>query len=191
LGSRIAKLMLIALSSGAAFAAPIHWTLNGVTFADGGTASGGFTYDATTNTYSAINITTTTVGTFTGHTYVAVHPAFSAATAAVTLTTSSFTTGTPFFFLTYNTPLSNAGGTVTLTTGSDPGFDSSEGLCSNAGCTGPAPPTRLVTAGSLVGTSTVPPATVPTLSGSGLALIGILLAIAGAWLMRAPQPRTE
>ena len=37
---------------------PLIWYLSGVEFTDGGTASGSFTYDADSNTYSNINITT-------------------------------------------------------------------------------------------------------------------------------------
>ena len=40
-----------------------------MTFDDGGTASGSFVYDAVTNTYSAINVTTTTGATLAGATY--------------------------------------------------------------------------------------------------------------------------
>jgi hypothetical protein len=40
-------------------ATPIMWNLQGVTFDDGGTATGSFIYDADTSTYSAITIQTT------------------------------------------------------------------------------------------------------------------------------------
>ena len=39
-------------------AAPVLWTLNGVTFDDGAVATGSFVYDAVTNQYSAIQIVT-------------------------------------------------------------------------------------------------------------------------------------
>jgi hypothetical protein len=50
-------------------AIPVTWTLSGVTFGDGGTASGSFDFDASLSdetAYSHISITTATVGAFTG-----------------------------------------------------------------------------------------------------------------------------
>jgi hypothetical protein len=49
---------VIALATGAN-ATPVTYVLNGARFDDGGTASGSFTYDAVTNIYSNVNITTT------------------------------------------------------------------------------------------------------------------------------------
>lgn len=52
-----------------AYAIPVTWTLSGVTFDDGGTASGSFDFDASLSdetAYSNISITTTTVGAYTG-----------------------------------------------------------------------------------------------------------------------------
>ncbi len=43
----------------AAQAASVTYTLSGVTFSDSAAASGTFQYDAVTNTYSNVNITTT------------------------------------------------------------------------------------------------------------------------------------
>src|SRR5258708_19781801 len=53
-----------------ASAAPVVWTLSGVTFSDGGTASGSFIFDADTNTYSSINVTTTPGSVRSGATYL-------------------------------------------------------------------------------------------------------------------------
>ena len=39
-------------------AAPVVWTFTDVLFEDGGTVTGNFTYNANTNIYSDINITT-------------------------------------------------------------------------------------------------------------------------------------
>lgn len=50
-------------------AIPVTWTLSGVTFTGGGTASGSFDFDASLNdetAYSNVSITTTTVGAFSG-----------------------------------------------------------------------------------------------------------------------------
>jgi hypothetical protein len=50
---------LLALVGVAAQATPLTWTLTGVSFIDGATASGSFVFDAGTNTYLSWNITTT------------------------------------------------------------------------------------------------------------------------------------
>jgi len=49
-------LLSIPLTANAAF---VTWTINNVTFSGGGTASGSFAYDASTNTFSSIAVTTT------------------------------------------------------------------------------------------------------------------------------------
>ena len=46
-----------------------NFTLDGVTFSDMGTASGGFTLDLTTGALSNVNITTSTTTTWTGASY--------------------------------------------------------------------------------------------------------------------------
>jgi hypothetical protein len=48
--------LMLMLGCGTAAAAPVTWALNDVTFDDGSTASGQFTYDAVTGNYSSINI---------------------------------------------------------------------------------------------------------------------------------------
>jgi len=55
----------------------VTWTLHDMAFSDGGTASGSFTYDATTNTLTNINITTTAGTAFGGAIYTAVDPSFT------------------------------------------------------------------------------------------------------------------
>ena len=54
-----------------AAAAPISWFLDGVTFDDGGTASGSFVYDASTNAFSNIAIATTAGSIRSGSPYSA------------------------------------------------------------------------------------------------------------------------
>ena len=50
----LAALLVAATST--LMATPITWTLSGVTFGNGSTASGKFVYDSDTNTFSSINI---------------------------------------------------------------------------------------------------------------------------------------
>jgi hypothetical protein len=52
----IAGISLLVLCVAGAQAFPVTWTLSGVTFNDGGTASGSFVYDADTNTISTLSI---------------------------------------------------------------------------------------------------------------------------------------
>ena len=55
---RILISFLMALMPVFVTAAPVTWTLNDVTFDDGTTATGSFVYDASTNTYSDIQVYT-------------------------------------------------------------------------------------------------------------------------------------
>jgi hypothetical protein len=54
----------------------VTWDLVGVTFDDGGTASGSFVYDAVSNTVSDVNITTSAGTAFGGDTYTGEDPSF-------------------------------------------------------------------------------------------------------------------
>lgn len=159
-----------------AVAAPVTWTLTGVVFNDGGTATGSFTYDASTNTYSSVNITTTTGSSRTGTTYhfvcgqdvpscVGLPPTSG---FFLNLTTSSATqTGLPGMALSFGTALTNSGGLISAF--------ALEGTCSNAACLNPVAPTRNSIAGSV--SAAGPPATpVPTsllLAATGLLLAGL------------------
>src|ERR1700739_5028547 len=115
----------------------ISWTLTGVTFDDGGTASGSFNYNAVTNTFSSIDITTTAGSAFGGAIYTTLSGAFPGSSTSTSLflgrSSGSFT-GLPLLLLFFDAPLINSGGTVTapLTTGLD--FGGGEGSCDNADC---------------------------------------------------------
>jgi hypothetical protein len=65
---KLIALMLL-LGWGVANAVPIEWTLNDFVFDDGGTASGTFFYDAETNSYFDITVTTTTGSARNGASY--------------------------------------------------------------------------------------------------------------------------
>src|SRR5215813_9278566 len=85
--SLIAALGLIALLSlpSVASADGATWTFSGVTFDDGGTASGSFFYDATNNTYSDINMTTTAGTLLTGALYTSISSCCLVSNTGVTL----------------------------------------------------------------------------------------------------------
>jgi hypothetical protein len=160
-----------------AMAAPTTWFLNGVTFADGGTASGSFVYDASTNTYSAVSISTTPGTTFgSGTTYTGLNPGFpSSSTLLVAVPNPALGdfTGTRVLALNFVTPLANGGGTSSL--------NAIESVCANSGCTTPTTPNRFSTAGNATTTSTT---SVPALSNAGLAVLAMLLLGSSVYSLR-------
>ncbi len=169
-------LLVLGLASAAASASPVAWTLQGVTFTDGGTASGSFVYDATTNTYSSVNITTTAGSVvLTGATLQYVSTGFTPASSGVLTAASNAAnlTGTRAFALFFSPVLSNAGGSVSLT--------GQEASCADAACTNPAAPSRSVSAGSVSGLGSYP---VPALSPRAMAATALLLAAAALFALR-------
>ena len=169
-------ILFLACFAGCASAAPLPMDLERVTFADGGTASGSFVYDAATNTYSSVNVTTTAGTIRSGSTYNFVSNGVTPSSAAVlvaTVVASSNATGTPAFFMGFGTALTGTGGSVLI--------GGQEANCSNATCTGPTGPTRFTATGSVIGGAV--PTTVPTLSSWMFGLLALLLAGAGAMLL--------
>jgi len=121
------ELTLFCVLTATASAASL-WRLQGVTFADGGTATGSFVYDPGTNTYSSIGIITTPGTAFSGTTYEFIDSATSSATGAGFLTSAaSDQTGADGLALFYNSSLAG-GGTIPLKT------KSAEVTCTNANC---------------------------------------------------------
>jgi hypothetical protein len=93
-------------------ATPVDWFLQSVTFDDGGTASGSFTYDAALDGYSNWNITVTP-GTLTAYNYLpAVDGGFEGvhSASAVDFVASPDGLGR-YVRLTFVDPLTDAGGT--------------------------------------------------------------------------------
>ena len=178
--------VVLAMASISAFAVPVLWTLTGVAFNDGGTASGSFIFDATTNTYSSVNITTTTGSTRTGAAYSVTNTSISSSTAALYVTSAAANqTGLPALFLPFTSALTNAGGSVNIRLGQSASFDGSESNCGDAACSGPAVPERLMTSGSVTGA--VVTASIPTLSEWGMILLSGLLALGTMVVMRRRQ----
>ena len=108
---------LLCLTGFVAYGFPLHWQLNGATFNDGGSLFGGFDYDADTNTYSNINITSTPGSASTGSYYNSASPVAGAATASVLNAPSAVpvVSGTTIgLALGFSAPLTDAGGTIAL-----------------------------------------------------------------------------
>jgi hypothetical protein len=162
----------------------ITWNLTGVTFDDGGTASGSFNYNAVTNTFSSIDITTTVGSAFGGATYTTLSGAFPGSSTSTSLflgASSGSFTGLPLFLLLFDAPLINSGGTVTdpLTTGLD--FGGGEGTCDNADCSS-STEARFITGGAATSTVVAPEPSALSLLGVGLAAL-----LAGAVIRRVSQ----
>jgi hypothetical protein len=170
--------LLLCAASSTIFAVPVQWTFSGITFNDGGTASGTFVYDAATNTYSGINVTVTG-GSLSSVSYIAQHPIASATVLAFLPSASGDLTGLRVLVLSPSGALTDSGGARTLVAAL------AEGPCDNATCTS-ATGVRSITAGSLTGSS-VPTAAIPTVSTAMLAALAMLMAGA-AWLLIARGP---
>ena len=146
----------LGLLSVSAQAIPVIWTLNDVTFDDGGTADGSFVYEAGSNTFSMINIST--MGPALGpQSYMDDHPIFGFDVQAVFLSgLAADLTGMTLLAMSFDIPgtgapmLTDAGGIIPINM--DPGSGSFEGMCINPTCVNPTGfPQREITGGSVFG----------------------------------------
>src|SRR5262245_15913115 len=109
-----ATIVSVMLTATSAFAIPITWSLQNAVFGEGATATGSFTYDVNTDTYSAWNISVT-AGTFPAFNYnpsvsfVGVH-----SSNAVDFVENVGASVDRYIRLAFSTPLTNAGGLVSL-----------------------------------------------------------------------------
>lgn len=175
LSLRIPCVLACFFLSFSAAAIPITWSLVGVTFTDGGTASGTFVYDADTNTYSNVNITTTAGSVIlTGATLQFVAPGLAPNSSQVLTVASNAAdlTGARGFALFFTPGLTNAGGTHSL--------DGQEASCANATCANPAPPARFTSGGAVTALTYA----VPTLSTWAKIATGLLLVAAAFVALR-------
>lgn len=150
----------------------ITWDLVGVTFSDGGTASGSFVYDATTNTYSDIDITTTAGSAFGGATYTFIGTEYvSSAGEMILVTTLGDLANTPTLVLYFDGgELTNLGGTLSVS-------GIGEGICNNTSDCSVATELREITGGEVVASTPEPPAL-------SLLSIGLVLLLAAASFMQ-------
>lgn len=162
---------LLACALSSAHAVPLTWTLSGVSFVDGATASGNFVFDAGTRTYLSWDIVTTATvdagangglsNSMSGKPYST--NTLSNAASDYYLNPSALAVqdalGNRFGFV-YASPLTDLGGVIALKPGPTMGYEIN-GFRS-----------RNITAGSVIAMSAVPePATV-ALMLAGLGAIG-------------------
>jgi hypothetical protein len=176
---------LIFLSAGVISARPVTWTFSGVTLSDGGTMSGSFVYDADTNTYSSINITTSG-GSQTGTTFAVAHTAVaSSANFFYVLPSGPITAlSTHSLLLVFPAALTNAGGTRALVL-------QGEFVCGGATCA-PTPGISLRdSAGGLLTGVPVPPPPPTTPAPTSVLLLATGLLAAFTWQMSRGWRRTR
>ena len=139
LGS-IKFLSVLAVATAAAVASPasatiLEWTLSGATFNDGGTASGSFDFNTLTDTYTNIDITTTTGSILTGATYTAFDPGATQRDSGFGAIELALADATGDRLLDINAATANFDSPGTIAIGNPGAFVSSEGTCDNDGCT--------------------------------------------------------
>jgi hypothetical protein len=148
--------LLIVGTSLASAATVVTWTVINAAFNDGGTLSGSFGYDATSDTYSSIALTTTGGTIRSGAQYDTFNNCCGPEGPAFLLFITNAPgdlTGTPVLSIDLLAPMTIVGGTI--------GFDLagayfSENSCANAGCNNAANPIRDLVSGSITTGSPVP-----------------------------------
>jgi hypothetical protein len=164
----------------------VTWTFSGVTFDDGGMVASGssFFYDALSNKYDDISVTTTAGTLLTGATYTSLSSCCGSSDTGLALGPNvTDYTDTPLFFVLFSAPLTNAGGTIPLSFGfADTDFDSAEDFCTSPVCSGPSGfSMRLVTGGEVVGVAST---AVPEPSAISLLIVGLIVLLVGSILRK-------
>lgn len=175
--TRVALCVGLVAGASSSQAALVHWTLDGVRFNDGSTASGSFDFNADTSTFTNVLITTTAASI----TYVTTDLAttfFGLDASGINLIDDYLpagdNTGHAILNLDFLSPLTNAGGIVGLVTG----FPSFEGNCGIADCSSGGISREALGDGRVIGAAVVP-------APAGLGLVG--LGLVGLGLTRRPR----
>jgi len=159
----IAGILMLVVNIPAAHAIPVTWNLSGVTFDDGGIATGSFVYDADTNLFSSINVETS--GGTTGQSHSYAYPTiFAFGEFPDFVDTSPIVPGsTANISLALVTNMTNAGGTIDIQSPGQAGL-THEAICADLDCNN-INVFREIVSGSIT-TIPIPPAI--WLFGSGL-----------------------
>jgi len=154
-------------------AVPITWTLQDVSFLDGATASGSYVYDASTDTYSDIDISTTVGSLRAAATYVTECGAVAGCVAfspnpqaALLLTSGGDADGQPAFLIGLASPMTDLGGTIPLIAGV-----AEQVTCATSGgnlCQVGGTPVDRVTAGSVSASE------LPEPGGTGILVVALI-----------------
>ncbi len=170
----LAVFLLLPALCQTASATPVTWTLQDVTFSDGGTASGSFTIDLNRGQILNWDIETTTGTSLAAFDYTpSTANAYESSNTelffkSINPVTGPYGTSSSLLFLYFQDPLTNAGGTIDLT---------SQGYqCDNCA------PFRTVTGGDV--TTDVPASAVPEPSSGFLTLSSMLLIGIGLFTRR-------
>jgi hypothetical protein len=172
----LACLSVLAFAPATASATPILWTLNGtITAVSGGatgTASGSFVYDADTNLYSNVAITTTLPAATFDTSEIGGPISTNVLLALVDGFVPGANSGKPVIGLRFTNPLTNLGGTVIL----NAGF-SFTGTCLGADCNSATVGNGGLVSGQVIGTpvvaSSVPEPATLFLCSAGLVGAGV------------------
>ena len=151
-------------------AATLTWTLQNFLFDDGGTATGSFGFDADTNTFSGINISTSVNGLL-GSNYSLLSPSGVTSATFFDTITGTPASGESRLLFDLASAMTNAGGTIALNLLA--GFFDGEVICPDDFC-GTYQTGRILTQGSITAPSAVPiPAALPLLA-AGLGAMGFM-----------------